>query len=86
MPAVLRQGVYGDPAAWADVNRGAQELSGCASRPLREKLMEVGARVVHHSSYVTLQMAEVAVPRALYAVIPDFVQRLAAPPRSLQRG
>jgi hypothetical protein len=32
---------------------------------LREKLIEIGAKVVSHSRYVTFQMAEVAAPRNL---------------------
>ncbi len=33
---------------------------------LREKLIKTGARMVRHARYVTFQMAEVAVPHALY--------------------
>jgi len=36
---------------------------------LREKLIKIGAKVVSHSRYVTFQMAEVAVPRKLFADI-----------------
>ena len=32
---------------------------------LCEKLIKIGAKVVRHGRYVTFQMAEVAVPRAL---------------------
>jgi hypothetical protein len=34
---------------------------------LREKLIKVGAKVVRHGRYVTFQMAEVAIPRAVFA-------------------
>jgi hypothetical protein len=34
---------------------------------LREKLIKIGAKVVSHGRYVTLQMAEVAVPRPMFA-------------------
>ena len=34
---------------------------------LREKLIKIGAKVVRHSKYVIFQMAEVAVPRELFA-------------------
>ena len=47
---------------------------------LREKLIEIGAKVVTHSRYVIFQMAEVAVPRALFAVILERIQRFAVPP------
>ncbi len=34
---------------------------------MREKLIKIGAKVVHHGSYITFQLAEVAVSRALFA-------------------
>jgi Transposase DDE domain group 1 len=36
---------------------------------LREKLVKIGARIVRHGRYVVFQLAEVAVPRALFASI-----------------
>jgi hypothetical protein len=36
---------------------------------LREKLVKVGARVVRHGRYVVVQLAEVVVPRALFAEV-----------------
>lgn len=36
---------------------------------LREKLVTIGARLVRHGRYVVFQLAEVAVPRALFAEI-----------------
>jgi|TARA_B100000315_G_C14543155_1_gene571930 hypothetical protein len=36
---------------------------------LRAKLIKIGAKVVHHSRYVTFQLAEVAVPSDLFAAI-----------------
>jgi len=36
---------------------------------LRDKLIKIGAKVVTHSRYVIFQMAEVAVPRRLFAAI-----------------
>ena len=36
---------------------------------LREKLIKIGAKVVRHGRYVTFQLAEVAVPKALLAEI-----------------
>ena len=38
-------------------------------RTLKEKLVNIGAKVVRHSRYVIFQMAEVAVPRALFCEI-----------------
>jgi hypothetical protein len=34
---------------------------------LREKLIKIGAKVVHHGRCVTFQLAEVAIPKALLA-------------------
>jgi len=36
---------------------------------LREKLIKIGAKVVRHARYAVFQMAEVAVPRELFAQI-----------------
>ena len=43
---------------------------------LNEELAKIGAKVVVHSRYVFFQMAEVAVPRKLFAAILDRIQRL----------
>ncbi len=40
---------------------------------LREKLIKIGAKVVRHGRYMTFQLAEVAVPRALFA---DILRRI----------
>jgi mono/diheme cytochrome c family protein len=42
---------------------------------LREKLIKLGAKVVRHGRYVTFQMAEVAIPRDVFA---ELLQRIAA--------
>ncbi len=36
---------------------------------LREKLIKIGAKVVRHGRYITFQLAEVAIPRALFVGI-----------------
>lgn len=46
---------------------------------LREKLIKIGAKVTRHSKYVTFQLAEVAVPRNLFAAILDRIARLPPP-------
>jgi hypothetical protein len=53
---------------------------------LREKLIKIGAKVVTHSGYAIFQMAEVAVPRELFAAILDRIQRFGVPPPLVQRG
>ena len=47
---------------------------------LREKLIKIGATVVSHGRYVTFQMAEVAVPRQMFADILSLIAGLRAPP------
>jgi Transposase DDE domain group 1 len=47
---------------------------------LREKLIKIGAKVVSHGRYVTFQLAEVAVPREMFAEILSLIARLRAPP------
>jgi hypothetical protein len=47
---------------------------------LREKLIKIGAKVVRHGRYVTFQMAEVAIPRKLFAAIMQRIAALRSPP------
>jgi len=47
---------------------------------LREKLIKIGARIVRHGRYHVFQLAEVAVPRALFATILRRIDRLRGPP------
>jgi hypothetical protein len=47
---------------------------------LREKLIKIGAKVVSHGRYVTFQLAEVTVPRQIFAEILSLIARLRAPP------
>jgi hypothetical protein len=53
---------------------------------LREKLIKIGAKVVRHAKYMTFQLAEVAVPRELFAAILDRIHRFGLPPPLVQRG
>jgi len=50
---------------------------------LREKLVEIGAKVVRHGRYVTFQLAEVAISRALFAEILRLIDRLRPAPLPL---
>ena len=43
---------------------------------LREKLIRIGAKIVRHGRYVTFQLAEVAIPRDLFADILRRIDRL----------
>ena len=47
---------------------------------LREKLIKIGAKIVRHGRYVTFQMAEVVIPRDLFANILRRIDRLRPPP------
>ena len=53
---------------------------------LREKLVKIGAKVVRQSKYVTFQLAEVAVPRQLFATILERIGRLAIPLAACRSG
>ena len=50
-----------------------------ADQPARETV-KIGAKVVSHGRYVWFQMAEVAVPRQMFAEILSLIGRLRAPP------
>jgi len=43
---------------------------------LREKLIKIGAKIIRHDRYVTFQLTEVAIPRALFAEILRLIDRL----------
>ena len=56
------------------------EVAQWSLTTLREKLVKIGARIVRHGRYVVFQLAEVAVPRALFAKILGRIDRLREPP------
>jgi hypothetical protein len=47
---------------------------------LKEKLIKIGAKVVSQARYVVFQMAEVAIPRILFADILRMIAALRSPP------
>ena len=47
---------------------------------LREKLVKIGAKIVRHGRYIVFQMAEVAIPRDLFADILRRIDRLRTTP------
>ena len=47
---------------------------------LKEKLIKIGAKLVSHGRYVAFQMAEVAIPRSLFAKILQLIGELRPPP------
>jgi hypothetical protein len=56
------------------------EVARWSLTTLREKLVKIGARIVRHGRYLVFQLAEVAVSRALFAVILRRIDRLRGPP------
>jgi len=57
-----------------------REVKHWSLTTLLEKLIKIGAKVVSHSKALTFQLAEVAVPRALFAAILGRIGRLRAAP------
>ena len=58
-----------------------QKVEHWSLTTLREKLIKIGAKVVRHGRYMTFQLAEVAIPRALFAEILRRIDRLRPIPR-----
>lgn len=57
-----------------------QEVKQWSLTTLRDKLVKIGAKVVRHGRYVTFQLAEVAVPRTLFAEILQLIDQLRPKP------
>jgi hypothetical protein len=57
-----------------------EPISDWSMTTLREKLINIGAKVVGHARYVAFQMAEVAIPRNLFADILHMIAELRQPP------
>jgi hypothetical protein len=51
-------------------------IPGWTLTTLREKLVKIGAKVVSHAKYLVFQLAEVAVPRPLFAALLERIGRL----------
>ncbi len=47
---------------------------------LRDKLIKIGTKMVRHDRYVTLQLAEVVIPRRLFAEILRLIDGLRPKP------
>ncbi len=61
------------------------EVAQWSLRTLREKLVKIGARIVRHGRYAIFQLAEVAVPRVLFAEILKRINRLRGSPVAATR-
>jgi len=57
-----------------------KEVEHWSLTTLREKLIKIGAKVVCHGRYITFQLAEVAIPRALFAEILHLTEGLRPAP------
>jgi len=53
-----------------------KSIQGWTLTTLREKLIEIGAKVVTHAKYVVFQLAEMAVPRQVFAALGERIGRL----------
>jgi hypothetical protein len=53
-----------------------QQVKQWSLTTLRNKLVKIGAKVVRHGRYVTFQLAEVTVPRALFTEILRLIEQL----------
>ena len=60
-----------------------EEVEHWSLMTLREKLVKVGARIVRHGHYVVFQLADVAVPRAVFERILRRIDRLMPQPPPL---
>ncbi len=64
----------------SDVVGLPEEVVHWSLTTLREKLIKIGTKVVRHGRYVTFQLAEVAIPRRLFAETLRVIANLRAPP------
>jgi hypothetical protein len=64
----------------SDVSWRPDEVAQWSLTTLREKLVKVGARLVRHGRYAIFQLAELAVPRSLFAEILRRIDRLRGSP------
>jgi hypothetical protein len=57
-----------------------QPIKDWSLTTLKEKLIKIGAKIVSHGRYIVFQMAEVAIPRNLFAGILRLIAELRPPP------
>ena len=57
-----------------------EEVEHWSLTTLYEKLVKIGAKVVRHGRYITFQLAEVAIPRTLFAEILGLIDGLRPAP------
>ncbi len=57
-----------------------KEVEHWSLTTMREKLIKIGAKVVRHGRYITVQLAEFAIPRPLFAEILRLIDGLRPAP------
>ena len=57
-----------------------EPIKDCSLTSLKEKLIKIGAKVVSHGRYVAFQVAEVSIPRNLFAEILRLIAELRPSP------
>jgi hypothetical protein len=65
---------------FADPSRRLPRAVEAPLTTLKEKLIKIGAKVVSHGRYVAFQLAEVAIPRDLFANTLRMIEELRPPP------
>ncbi len=73
--------------SWSFIEAGSHrtlalpdEIEQWSLTTLREKLIKIGAKVVRHGRYITFQLAEVAIPRRVFANILRLIDDLRPAP------
>ncbi len=56
------------------------EVKHLSLTTLREKLIKIGAKMVRYGRYITFQLAEVAIPKSLFAEILHLIDGLRPAP------
>jgi hypothetical protein len=74
----LVRGPLGPPAVKEE--RQAHGRKNPRADEPEEKLIKIGGKVISHGRYVAFQMAEVAIPRILFADILRLIAELLLPP------
>jgi len=69
-------GIFSGPSA----ESGPNDSIAPSLTSLREKLIKIGAKVVSRGRYIAFQMAEVAIPRHVFAELLRLIADLRSPP------
>ncbi len=75
-PSVIGTSARDPEGTWASPH----EVEHWSFTKLRENLIKIGAKVVRHGRHITFQLAEVAIPRSLFANILRLIDGLRPAP------